>query len=70
MKAQVHIHKKTMYLNDRFFTAKGNRFEIIGTRIKDDGQTYCSVVNRTTGAESELEHQTLCKLIYSHEQTK
>jgi hypothetical protein len=66
----VHIYKKTMYLNSRFFTAKGNDFEIIGTRIKDDGQTYCEVVNRTTGKSSEYEHQDLCKLILKYEQTK
>ena len=54
-------------MDSRFFTAKGHDFEITGTRIEESGTAYCDVVNRTTGSKSEIEHQTLCKLILKYE---
>ena len=54
-------------MDSRFFTAKGHNFEITGTRIEESGTAYCDVVNRTTGSKSEIEHQTLCKLILKYE---
>lgn len=64
---KVSKNKNTYYMDSRFFAAKGHNFEIIGTRIEESGTAYCDVVNRTTGSKSEIEHQTLCKLILKYE---
>lgn len=66
---KVSKHRHTYHMDSTDFTAKGVQFRITGTHIDETGTAMCDVKNLQTGATAQIEHQNLCKLILSYDQS-